>query len=293
MFSSDDARWAAIQARDPTADRAFVYCVRTTKIYCRPICKARLARRSNVLFQPSPEDARKAGYRPCKRCKPDIASSMPEEVAVKRVRQFLAQSPSSFQLSNLETMARQSKLSKWHFHRVFKKIAGITPSEYAKLCRTAMNQAWQHPRNPESPFDFGDQISEPTSAPGQHIVVPDFDWEGLSTSLFTNPASGTMNFDIKHLQNYEVEGIGEFDLSDIDIYFDIKPTSFGLLLLAFESQRICMIHQATSEVELVMALEKSFPSILYNHKRLNSIEVDAVSERIGAIVQMLERPVAE
>ncbi len=54
----------------PPQTGAFMYAVRTTKIFCRPVCKARLARRANVVFYSSALEAQKAGFRPCKRCKP-------------------------------------------------------------------------------------------------------------------------------------------------------------------------------------------------------------------------------
>src|SRR5258708_5761768 len=71
--ASDDARWAALRARDATADGTFVYSVRTTGVYCRPSCAARAARPENVAFHAAPADAERAGFRPCKRCKPDQA----------------------------------------------------------------------------------------------------------------------------------------------------------------------------------------------------------------------------
>src|SRR5271163_5013717 len=68
--TENDARWASIAARDPNADGKFYYSVRTTGVYCRPSCAARLARPENVRFHLTCEDAEKAGFRPCKRCKP-------------------------------------------------------------------------------------------------------------------------------------------------------------------------------------------------------------------------------
>src|SRR4029450_6151898 len=66
----DDPRWNAIQRRDRAADGTFVYSVRTTGVYCRPSCAARLPRRDNVAFHATCADAERAGFRPCKRCRP-------------------------------------------------------------------------------------------------------------------------------------------------------------------------------------------------------------------------------
>ena len=67
----DDARWNAVQRRDHAADGTFVYSVRTTGVYCRPSCAARLPRRENVAFHQTSADAERAGFRPCKRCRPN------------------------------------------------------------------------------------------------------------------------------------------------------------------------------------------------------------------------------
>src|SRR5689334_22840809 len=69
-FSSEEERWDAVMRRDRSADGLFYYSVRTTGVYCRPSCAARLARRENVRFHTTCEEAERAGFRPCKRCRP-------------------------------------------------------------------------------------------------------------------------------------------------------------------------------------------------------------------------------
>src|ERR1700681_2467116 len=71
--ANDEARWSAVQRRDHAADGTFVYAVRTTGVYCRPSCAARLPRRENVTFHATCADAERAGFRPCKRCRPNEA----------------------------------------------------------------------------------------------------------------------------------------------------------------------------------------------------------------------------
>lgn len=70
-----DPRWIATMGRDASADGTFYYSVKTTGVYCRPSCAARPARPENVQFHSTCEDARKAGFRPCKRCRPDLAGT--------------------------------------------------------------------------------------------------------------------------------------------------------------------------------------------------------------------------
>lgn len=73
-FSNDDDRWAAGMRRDKAADGYFYTCVRTTGVYCRPSCPGRPLRK-NVFYVTTPEEARAAGMRACKRCRPDDASA--------------------------------------------------------------------------------------------------------------------------------------------------------------------------------------------------------------------------
>jgi len=75
-FSDDHQRWKAVMGRDPTADGAFYYSVKTTGAYCRPSCSARLALRENVAFHATPGEAKSAGFRPCRRCRPDASTAL-------------------------------------------------------------------------------------------------------------------------------------------------------------------------------------------------------------------------
>jgi AraC family transcriptional regulator, regulatory protein of adaptative response / methylated-DNA-[protein]-cysteine methyltransferase len=72
-FATEDERWAAVVRRDPAADAVFVCSVRTTGVYCRPSCAARRPRRENVRFYATCAEAERAGFRPCKRCRPNEA----------------------------------------------------------------------------------------------------------------------------------------------------------------------------------------------------------------------------
>jgi methylphosphotriester-DNA--protein-cysteine methyltransferase len=142
-FLSESDRWNAVTRKEAPADGLFVYGVRTTKIYCQPVCKARLARRANVVFYDTAPEAERANFRACKRCKPGLAGRMPEGRAVQRVRALveqelpLAGAGAWGQLGphgagGLDAMARQAGLSKWHFHRVFKEVTSMTPTEYVR-----------------------------------------------------------------------------------------------------------------------------------------------------------------
>src|SRR5687768_15514136 len=77
-----DPRWASVLARSPAADGSFFYSVRTTGVYCRPSCAARIARPENVRFHRTRQEAEQAGFRPCRRCKPDQPSLSEQHAAM-------------------------------------------------------------------------------------------------------------------------------------------------------------------------------------------------------------------
>jgi class 3 adenylate cyclase len=82
-FGSDVARWQAVLHRDPRADGIFCYAVSTTKVYCRPTCRARRPHRRNVTFFADWRDAEAHGFRPCKLCLPREAALAKADVSVR------------------------------------------------------------------------------------------------------------------------------------------------------------------------------------------------------------------
>jgi len=128
-----DPRWAAVRARDPQADGSFVYSVRTTGVYCRPSCGARPARPENVAFHDTPADAERAGFRACRRCRPDEPSLAAQQAAI--VTRLCRRLESDEQTPTLEQLADDAQWSSFHLHRVFKRITGLTPKAYAAAHR--------------------------------------------------------------------------------------------------------------------------------------------------------------
>ncbi len=125
----DDRRWAAVMARDKQADGSFVTAVATTGIYCRPSCAARRPLRQNVSFFATCAEAEAAGFRPCKRCRPNVPAGdneRTERIAASCRLIETAETPPT-----LDALAAHAGLSPYHFHRVFKAATGVTPKAYA------------------------------------------------------------------------------------------------------------------------------------------------------------------
>lgn len=127
--TENDPRWNAVVTRDRRADGLFFYAVKTTGVYCRPSCAARLARPQNVSFHDTREDAERAGFRPCKRCKPDQRSLAERNAAkVTEACRIIEEAENVLSLGEL---ACRVGMSSYHFHRTFKAATGLTPREYA------------------------------------------------------------------------------------------------------------------------------------------------------------------
>lgn len=125
-----DTAWAAFARRDRTFDGRFVVAVRTTHIYCKPSCAARRPRRENVAFLPDPAAARAAGYRACRRCLPDSAAR--DRAAVIAAATRLASADRTIALAEL---AAPTGYAAHHFHRLFRRLTGVTPAALGRTHR--------------------------------------------------------------------------------------------------------------------------------------------------------------
>jgi AraC family transcriptional regulator of adaptative response/methylated-DNA-[protein]-cysteine methyltransferase len=132
-FESDAQRWEAVRTRDRRADGAFFYSVATTGVFCRPSCGARLPRRENVAFHISVAAAQAAGFRACKRCRPDRLSDA--EIHAALVEAACRTIERAETVPSLGELAEAAGLSPFHFHRIFKTVTGVTPKAYAESAR--------------------------------------------------------------------------------------------------------------------------------------------------------------
>jgi len=132
-FSSLDGRYQAIRRRDPRAEGKFYYAVVTTGVYCRPTCAARLARPENVRFHESAAEAERAGFRPCKRCRPGGESEWERQGRlVEEARRLIDEAETA---PGLARLAEAVGVSPFHLHRLFRRHLGMTPRQYAAAHR--------------------------------------------------------------------------------------------------------------------------------------------------------------
>ena len=123
--------WEAVLTRDACFDGHFVYAVRSTGVYCRPSCPSRRPRQSQAVFFSKAEEARSAGYRACKRCRPDRPSGDAE--LVRRACEYI-DGHIQYQgaLPSLSEVAEASDVDVHVLRRAFKQETGLTPMQYAR-----------------------------------------------------------------------------------------------------------------------------------------------------------------
>ncbi|EIL95223.1 bifunctional DNA-binding transcriptional regulator/O6-methylguanine-DNA methyltransferase Ada [Rhodanobacter spathiphylli] len=248
-----DPRWAALQARDAGADGSFFYSVRTTGVYCRPSCAARPARPENVAFHDSAAAAERAGFRPCKRCKPDQLSLQEQHAAMVTAACRLIENAET--APTLEQLAKPTGLSPFHFHRIFKAIAGVTPKQYAAAHRASRVR---------SELGRGSSVTEAIFDAGYNASSRFY--ESSNQLLGMTPSS------------YRAGGV------DHDIRFAIGECSLGAILVAQSQRGVCAILFGDDPDTLARDLQDRFP-------RANLIGGDRAFEQLVAtVVGFVEAP---
>lgn len=137
MLLTDDQRYAAVQSRDARFDGRFFTGVRTTGIYCRPICPARTPKRTSVDFFPSAAAAEAAGFRPCLRCRPETAPHTPvwQGTATTVGRALCLINRGILDETSVESLAERLGMGGRHLRRLFEQHVGVSPQALAQSRR--------------------------------------------------------------------------------------------------------------------------------------------------------------
>jgi len=248
-----DPRWTAVVARDPEADGKFFYSVETTGVYCRPSCAARAARPENVGFHPNAADAERAGFQPCKRCKPNQPPLAEQHAA--RVARLCRLIENAEQVPSLEELASHAGLSAYHLHRVFKAVTGLTPKAYATAHRAKRVRAELARRG---------TVTEAIYGAGYN-----------SNGRFYEKSNQVLDMTPT---NYRAGG------ADTEIRFAIGECSLGSILVARSERGVCAIFLGDDPDTLARDLQDRFP-------RADLIGGDPGFERLVAkVVGFVEAP---
>jgi AraC family transcriptional regulator of adaptative response/methylated-DNA-[protein]-cysteine methyltransferase len=252
--SQSNPRWLAVLDRDASSDGAFVYAVKTTGIYCRPSCPSRRPKFENVIFFEAREAAREAGFRTCQRCQPNEASRSLQHAALiaKACRDIEA----AEKMPSVETLARASGLSLFHFHRVFKKVTGVTPKAYIIAHRARRVR---------------DELGTRQSSVTEAIYGAGFN----ASSRFYETSNAILGMTPSAFKS----GGGSADIT-----FAVGESSLGSILVACTEKGICAIFLGDDADALLRDLQDRFP-------RAQLMGGDAAFEKVVAkVVGFVEAP---
>jgi AraC family transcriptional regulator of adaptative response/methylated-DNA-[protein]-cysteine methyltransferase len=259
-------RWAAVQQRDAGADEVFWYSVRSTGVYCRPSCGARPALRHNVAFHDSRVEAEQAGFRPCLRCKPDQPALAERQAAlVAEACRLIDQADSA---PDLDALATAVGLSRFHFHRIFKAVTGITPRAYGAALRARRVQqallASAGPALTSAASGAAASVTDALYAAGYN-----------SSGRFYAQAQAVLGMTPGA---YRAGGRGA------QIRFAIAQCSLGAILVASTAQGICAILIDDDPAFLLRDLQDRFPAA-----ELLGAEAD-YEQVVARVIGLVEQP---
>ncbi|WP_240416363.1 bifunctional transcriptional activator/DNA repair enzyme AdaA [Paenibacillus periandrae] len=129
-----DLVYKSVVNRESTYDGVYYTAVRTTKIVCRPTCRAKIPHASNVTFYHSLEGALQAGYRPCKRCKPEANGALRPDAVLAVQVDMIIETQYKDKLT-LPLLAASLAISPYHLQRVYKQVTGYSPAEKTERVR--------------------------------------------------------------------------------------------------------------------------------------------------------------
>jgi AraC family transcriptional regulator, regulatory protein of adaptative response / methylated-DNA-[protein]-cysteine methyltransferase len=227
-FESEEERWNAVARRDKQADGRFYYSVRTTGVYCRPSCAARLPRRENVRFYLSPREAEEAGFRACKRCRPN--GPPPEKKRVQAIEGACRLIKESEEFPGLESLAHAAGMSRFHFHRTFKSVTGVTPRAFAaaERARRVRKELQRSKTVTEAIYGAGFNSNGRFYAASSEML-------GMTPTRFRSGGKG------------------------VEIRFAFGESSLGLVLVAVSEKGVCAIFFGEDPEALRRDLERRFP----------------------------------
>jgi len=221
---NDHECWQAVKNRDRRYDGTFVYAVESTGLYCRPSCPARRPRRENVVFFAAPQEADRAGFRPCRRCRPTEIDAQLD--IVRRACELIDAADGT--PPTLAELSVRLHLSPYHLQRLFKRLTGVTPRQYADARRLDR---------------FKTRLKE-----GQTVTQALYEaGYGSSSRAYAGQLGMTP-------ATYGGGGEG------MDIVYTVTACPLGYLLVAATERGICAVSLGDSPDELEATLADEYPA---------------------------------
>lgn len=251
--TDSDACWTAVLTRDPAADGRFYYAVESTGVYCRPVCPSRRPNRGNVRFYPGRDEAEQAGFRPCRRCRPDQAAAAKRRaVTVAAVCRHIE---TADPLPTLADLAARAGMSPVHLQRIFKSVTGLTPKAYAAAQRAGRlrRELEQSGSVTEAFYNAGYNSSGRFYEESQRLL-------GMTPSRYRDAGAG------------------------VEIRFALGSCSLGSILVAMSPQGVCAISLGDDPQTLTKDFRDRFP-------KARLIGDDATfKELVARVISFVEAP---
>lgn len=222
-----EAAWQAVVERDRRYRDAFVYAVTSTGVFCRPSCPSRRPRRDRVRFYPTAAEASAAGYRPCRRCRPERDGSRDERL-VRRACELLEADLS--EPMTLVELAARTGVSPSHLRRVFRRVTGVTPREYREAKRLERTRTELGAGRSvtatvyEAGFGSGSRLYEKSDA---HL--------GMTPATYGRGGEG------------------------MEIRYVVADSPLGRVLVGATARGLCAVALGSDDARLVAALEEEYP----------------------------------
>ncbi|MBN1238739.1 MAG: bifunctional DNA-binding transcriptional regulator/O6-methylguanine-DNA methyltransferase Ada [Gammaproteobacteria bacterium] len=248
-----DPRWNAVTARDASADESFFYSVATTGVYCRPSCGARRPRPEHVAFHATRREAEAAGFRPCRRCRPEQPPRDRRDAALVAAACRIIEREEP--LPSLDELAQRVGVGAQRLHRLFRRVTGLTPKAYVAAHRE---------RRMRGALESGSSVTAAILEAGYG-----------SSSRFYERADDVLGMTAGA---YRAHGAGEA------IRFAVGECSLGAILVAQSGRGVCAISIGDDPQSLVEDLQRRFD-------RAELVGGDAEFERIVAqVVGFVDEP---
>lgn len=260
--SALDPRWAALASRDSKADGAFFYGVTSTNIYCRPSCPSRRPRADRVRFFDTTTDARQAGFRPCKRCRPDtVGLAQPGVEAVRRASAYL--STHADRSVTLAQLARVAAMSPHHLQRRFKAMVGLSPREFQAAVRAGkLRTSLRDGR------DVTTAIYEAGYGSPSRVYEAAPTGKGMTPSTYRRGGAGML------------------------IGYSTVSSPLGQLLVAATVDGVCSVKLGDSDTTLIRDLRREYPAAeIRAHKHPRTVWVQAILQHLRGGAPSLDLPI--
>lgn len=231
QVATDEQRWQAVERRDRTAEGSFLIALKTTGIFCRPGCPARTPLRKNVEFFTTAAEARAAGYRACKRCKPEeTPQSASSDSRMHEIAAWLRRHAEEPGATTLASLGTRFGLSPFHLQRSFKAVFGVSPRRYIEARRV-------------------DALKE-RLRDGSSVTAAVFDAGFSSASPMHRAATRRLGMTPR-----EFRAGGE----RLSISYATLDTPLGLVMLGATDRGLCFVEFGSAEADLLQTMREEFP----------------------------------